>query len=827
MKNYSTAAASEDGATHNTTASTKPVAVAGDLEHLPPAFEPFLTLRASVLWRWEEKRDKKGKVTWTKPPVQTNGKLAKNNDPSTWATYDEVIAALKQGRGDGIGLMLPGCPEMIAYDLDDCRNAETGELQPWAQELVDAAASYTEVTPSGEGLRIIGVGNIGSVQRRFNGLPNGGALEIFSECNRYICVTGAQVEGCSPNFNDIGALTKILVANKGHLHAQGGAQAASGASGATGGRGRQRRQSDGDDANSTSVEDQRLLRQIRNGAPEGERSEVFFAICGRAKDLGWTPERLESEMRGHPNGIAAKYLAPLDRLHDEIARAWAKAEDRDAQNAQARADGKVTLGDVLEANIYTPEGEETVEAYRNQMLHDLNREIGFLMIEGKAVIVRRGQNAIGELLNQYVGVDSERMRLQNTHAPYIAVKKEGDRELRWKPVFSFWMDWSHRRTYDGVTFVPHRGVVNNTELPKARKDGKGPLNLFCGTAYAPVAGDCSLILSHVYEVLCGGEDASNEYVLNWFARMVQHPEQLAETVLVLKSVQGIGKNIIVNIFKRYFGSHGLEITNDTDLTRFNDHLATSIFIALNEATWGGNRQIEGTIKSLITDPVQFVERKYLPKFLIKNHVHMIASSNNDWCVPVSHDDRRYVVLNPSAHRVGDTAYFEALAAQIANGGDKAFIAFLMDRDISGFNPRQLPKVGGSIKLEQKLRSTNSVLRWLHGVLDDGGLILEEKDGLTSNGEDHFVEIEKQSITKVALYDAYVRACRSERPEPAAQFAIKIYQALGYAATSERRRNGFRPTTWVESGRHPCIYFSGLESLRAAFADYIGEDIQWS
>ena len=824
MNNYNTAAASEDGATHHSTAPSKPVAVAGDLENLPGCFGPLLALPVWVLWRWEEKRDKDGNTKWTKPPIQTNGRLAKNNDPSTWTTHAKAIAALNQGRGDGIGLMLAGCSGMIALDLDDCRNAETGELQPWAQELVDAAASYTEVTPSGEGLRIIGVGNIGSVQRRFNGLPDGGALEIFSECNRYICVTGAQVEGCSPDVTDIGALTKTLVADKGHLHAQGGAQAASGASGATGGRGRQRRQSDGDDANSTSVEDQRLLRQIRNGAPEGERSEVFFAICGRAKDLGWTPERLESEMRGHPNGIAAKYLAPLDRLHDEIARAWAKAEDRGAQNAQARADGRVTLGDVLEANIYTPEGEETVEAYRNQMLHDLNREIGFLMIEGKAVIVRRGQNAIGELLNQYVGVDSERMRLQNTHAPYIV--GEDNRELKWKPVFSFWMDWSHRRTYDGVTFVPHRGVVNNTELPKARKDGKGPLNLFCGTAYAPVAGDCSLILSHVYEVLCGGEDASNEYVLNWLARMVQHPEQLAETVLVLKSVQGIGKNIIINIFKRYFGSHGLEITNDSDLTRFNDHLATCIFVALNEATWGGNRQIEGTIKSLITDPVQFVERKYLPKFLIKNHVHMIVSSNNDWCVPVGHDDRRYVALNPSAHRVGDTAYFEALAAQIANGGDKAFIAFLMDRDISGFNPRQLPKVGGSIKLEQKLRSTNSVLRWLHGVLDDGGLILEE-EAPYEKPEDHFVEIENEDITKAALYGAYVTHCRGERPESAAQFANKIYQALGPAAKPMKKLNGFRPPAKATSGRYPCICFSSLADLRAAFAAYIGEDIRWS
>ena len=113
------------------------------------------------------------------------------------------------------------------------------------------------------------------------------------------------------------------------------------------------------------------------------------------------------------------------------------------------------------------------------------------------------------------------------------------------------------------------------------------------------------------------------------------------------------------------------------------------------------------------------------------------------------------------------------------------------------------------------------------MLDDGGLILEENDCLASNGADRFVEIEKQFITKTALYDAYVGTCRSERPESAAQFANKLYQALGHAARPARMRNGFRPATLVKSDRHPCICFSSLESLRAAFAEYMGEDIAWS
>ena len=40
-------------------------------------------------------------------------------------------------------------------DLDDCRDPETGEIASWAQQIVDALESYTEVSPSGRGLHIL------------------------------------------------------------------------------------------------------------------------------------------------------------------------------------------------------------------------------------------------------------------------------------------------------------------------------------------------------------------------------------------------------------------------------------------------------------------------------------------------------------------------------------------------------------------------------------------------------------------------------------------------------------------------------------------------
>ena len=61
--------------------------------------------------------------------------------------------------------------------------------------MSSAAASYTEMTPSGTGLRVIGYGSGGEVQRKQK-IP-GSAVEVESYRNtaRYITITGNAVAG--------------------------------------------------------------------------------------------------------------------------------------------------------------------------------------------------------------------------------------------------------------------------------------------------------------------------------------------------------------------------------------------------------------------------------------------------------------------------------------------------------------------------------------------------------------------------------------------------------------------------------------------------------
>ena len=155
----------------------RPVPFQGDLGNLPDALAPLKALPNWVCWKWEWRVDKNGVGKWTKPPFRPRNpqQYAKNNDPATWGSYAEALAAYQADQCDGIGFAFPGT-EIAAFDLDKCRNPATGAIAPEALRIVERSASYTEITPSGTGLRVIGHSIGGKVQRKQK-VP-GSAVEV-------------------------------------------------------------------------------------------------------------------------------------------------------------------------------------------------------------------------------------------------------------------------------------------------------------------------------------------------------------------------------------------------------------------------------------------------------------------------------------------------------------------------------------------------------------------------------------------------------------------------------------------------------------------------
>ena len=143
-----------------------------------------------VGWRyeWVEKPGKSGE--WTKVPYQLDGDhKAANNRPREWSRYQDIWEQYQAGKFDGVGMMLLGLDGFAAIDLDHVRDTQTGAVMPWVSELIAGCGSYCEITPSLEGLRVLGGWAGGKVHR--NGPhPGGGKFELFADCERYITFTG-------------------------------------------------------------------------------------------------------------------------------------------------------------------------------------------------------------------------------------------------------------------------------------------------------------------------------------------------------------------------------------------------------------------------------------------------------------------------------------------------------------------------------------------------------------------------------------------------------------------------------------------------------------
>src|SRR5216683_646990 len=133
-----------------------------------PALAGLASERCWCVWSWEWD-EKRGEGKWTKPPRRPDGAFARNNDPTTWFSFEECWRQVMAGQADGIGFMMLGLAggKLAAIDLDKVRDPDSGALLPWAERLVEEAGSYCEVTPSETGLRILGnAAGIGTMHRK-------------------------------------------------------------------------------------------------------------------------------------------------------------------------------------------------------------------------------------------------------------------------------------------------------------------------------------------------------------------------------------------------------------------------------------------------------------------------------------------------------------------------------------------------------------------------------------------------------------------------------------------------------------------------------------
>jgi hypothetical protein len=260
---------------------------------LPAALEPLRERRAWVWWR-EEQRDGRS----TKVPYCAPDRRAKADDFTTWARFDELPAPNEFA---GLGIMLGGALQGV--DLDACLTAD-GVLEGWAREVVERLNTYAEVSPSGRGLKLFFYGPAGeSASLMFGeavelapGVSKRRELSYYTQ-KRFFTVTGRawrDVPLRTITAEDARWLRDRIEQLREAERARRNLQKATTQKAAVAPQVR------GD------VHPE-LLQLIRDGAPEGRRSEQFHHAVRWCADCGLTVDAIVALLEQYPDGIAAKY----------------------------------------------------------------------------------------------------------------------------------------------------------------------------------------------------------------------------------------------------------------------------------------------------------------------------------------------------------------------------------------------------------------------------------------------------------------------------------------------------------------------------------------
>lgn len=614
-----------------------------------------LTARAQwVCWREVKKpgAPKPRKIPFNPRTNET----ASATDPKTWAGFGTAVN--RAPAFDGIGFVFAKDDPYTGIDLDNCRDPETGALEPWAQGVVDRLNSYTEVSPSGTGAHIIARGTKpGTNNRR-------GGFEMY-ESDRYFTMTGQHLDGTPTTIEDRQAEIEAVYAEF-------------------------LRDEDADDGNanaSTTLTEAEIIEKAK-AAKNGEK---FTALWSGDWQSTGAPSQSEADLK-LCCALAfwtGKDTERMDRLFRQSGLMRAKWDERHG----AKTYGAITVATAI---------HQTKDVWQGGRLRELNVKHFVVREGGKTRVLNiEHDHVLGRRFFTRSSFDDFRNFYRNQA---VVVGRKDDVPVT-KDLGSWWLTHPERRQYDSVVFAPNRTV-------------DGAFNLWEGFAVEPVQGDCAKFKRHLLHVICNGNREHYDYLIRYMARCVQRPDRQGEVAVVFRGGQGTGKGAVLRYFGPLFGQHFLQIANARHLSgNFNAHLRDCLVLFADEAFWAGDKAGKGVLKTLVTEPVLAFEAKGVDAVLGPNYVHLFMASNEEWVVPAEVDDRRFFVLDVSDSKRGDRPYFQALWYEMEHGGRAALLHELLHMGLSDFDVRDVPQTDAL--LHQKTLSLSPEDRWLFDKLQEG------------------------------------------------------------------------------------------------------------
>lgn len=204
-----------------------------------------------------------------------------------------------------------------------------------------------------------------------------------------------------------------------------------------------------------------------------------------------------------------------------------------------------------------------------------------------------------------------------------------------------------------------------------------------------------------------------EFLLDWFAWMVQHPENRNKTCLQISAKQGIGKNIITNTLCKMIGDR-FTMGNayiDNIIGTYNGGIDKKLLIVMNEVDTKAKNTDK--LKSTITDPTIPINEKYGANYIGKNCANYVIFTNHTDTRTIAENDRRFVYIRTEAEPYPKEFYNDivnplnsCLKDDIAEG----FVNHLLSRDLTNYNPSLAPDFDKTTLYEDRKDKRSAIYR---------------------------------------------------------------------------------------------------------------------
>lgn len=259
------------------------------------------------------------------------------------------------------------------------------------------------------------------------------------------------------------------------------------------------------------------------------------------------------------------------------------------------------------------------------------------------------------------------------------------------------------------------------------------------------------------------EPREHEHLLDWFAWVLKNQDIKINHAPLLAGNMRIGKDLLLNPIRLAIGDQFIKEPSAEELKEpYTDFLHHAKLVVIQEIQQFQQHNIENKLKPMLADPPEKLRVRLFGAgfYTTPNLVQMIFMSNFRDAMHISSGDGRYFSLWSSAERQ-EPGYYCELVNWMKTGGNERVIRWLLDHDLSHFDPKR-PAPDTHFKAAMIEAGKSNLAKRFEDMIDTFEYPFNVDIVRAIDIERHFRKVEKWNVTTTQVSRTLSEIVKSSR-----------------------------------------------------------------